>query len=56
MLQATNHLFIYLKKWLQSQPFNKNEKLLVDEKPQMWLSSQAADFFDFGSNGDYVEK
>jgi histone-lysine N-methyltransferase SETMAR len=57
----------YLKNWLGSQNFNNNEELL--EGVKMWLSSQAADFFDRGiqklilrydkclnSSSDYGEK
>ncbi|PNF35875.1 hypothetical protein B7P43_G09442, partial [Cryptotermes secundus] len=40
------HLFTYLKNWLRSQSFNNNEELM--EGVKMWLSSQAADFFDIG--------
>jgi hypothetical protein len=40
------HLFTNLMNWLQSQRFNNNEKLM--EGVSMWLSSQAADFFDTG--------
>jgi hypothetical protein len=60
-------LFTYLKNWLGSQRFYNNEELR--EGVKMWLSSQAADFFDIGiqkliprydtclsSSGDYVEK
>jgi hypothetical protein len=38
------HLFTYLKNWLGSQCLNNNEELMEDVK--IWLSSQAADFFD----------
>jgi transposase len=38
------HLFTYLKSWLGSQCFNNNEELM--EGVKIWLSSQAADFFD----------
>jgi hypothetical protein len=61
------HLFTYLKIWLGLQHFNNNKELM--EGVKMWLSSQAADFFDTGvqklilqydkghnSGGDYVEK
>jgi transposase len=60
------HLFSYLKNWLGSQSFNRNEELM--EAVKMWLSSQAADFFGtsvqkliprykcLNSGGDYVEK
>jgi histone-lysine N-methyltransferase SETMAR len=60
-------LFIFLKNWLPSQRFNNNEELM--ESVKMWLSSQAANFFDTGienlisrydkclnSCDDYVEK
>jgi hypothetical protein len=59
-------LFIYLKNWFGSQRFSNNEELM--EGVKMWLSSQAAYFFDKGmhrlipqykclsSSGDYVEK
>jgi histone-lysine N-methyltransferase SETMAR len=40
------HLFTNLKNWLGSQPFSNNEELM--EGVKMWLSSQAADFFDTG--------
>jgi hypothetical protein len=40
------HLPIYLKNWVRSQYFNHNEELM--EGVKMWLSSQAADFFDTG--------
>jgi hypothetical protein len=40
------HLFAYMKNWLRSQHFNNNEELM--EGVKMWLSSQAADFFDIG--------
>jgi hypothetical protein len=40
------HLFTYLKNWLRSQHFNKNEELM--EGVKKWLSSQAADFFHKG--------
>jgi hypothetical protein len=39
------HPFTYLKKWLRSQHFKNNELM---EGVKMWLSSQAADFFDTG--------
>jgi hypothetical protein len=39
------HLFTNLKNWLRSQRFNNNELM---EGVKMWLSSQAADFFDTG--------
>jgi hypothetical protein len=39
-------LFTYLKNWLGSQRFNNSEELM--EGVKMWLSSQAADFFDTG--------
>jgi hypothetical protein len=39
-------LFTYLKNWLGSQRFSDNEELM--EGVKMWLSSQAADFFDTG--------
>jgi hypothetical protein len=61
------HLVTYLKNWLRSQRFSNNEELM--EGVQIWLSSQAADFFDTGtqkrilryykclnSGGDCVEK
>jgi transposase len=38
------HLFTYLKNWMESGRFKKNEKLM--EGVKMWLNSQAADFFD----------
>jgi hypothetical protein len=40
------HLFIYLETWLRSQHFNNAEELMEDV--EMWLSSQATDFFDTG--------
>jgi histone-lysine N-methyltransferase SETMAR len=40
------HLFTYPKNWLGSQHFNSNEHLM--EGIKMWLSSQAADFFNTG--------
>jgi histone-lysine N-methyltransferase SETMAR len=40
------HLLTYLKKWLGSQRFSNNEKLM--EGVKAWLSSQAEDFFDTG--------
>jgi hypothetical protein len=56
----------YLKNWLRSQRFNKNEELM--ESVKIWRSSQVAAFFDTGiqkripqydkclkSCGDYVE-
>jgi hypothetical protein len=60
------HLFTYLKNWLGLQSFNNNEELM--EGVKMWLSLQAADFFDTGiqklirrykclsSGSGYVEK
>jgi hypothetical protein len=61
------HLFTNLKNWLRSQLFSNNDELM--EGVRMWLSSQAADFFDIdiqkltlryykclNSGGDYVEK
>jgi hypothetical protein len=39
------NLFTYLKNRLGSKRFNKNKLM---ESVQMWLSSQAADFFDTG--------
>jgi hypothetical protein len=60
------HLFTYLKNWLRSQRFNKNEELV--ESVKTCVRSQAADFFDTGvqklipqykclnSGGDYVKK
>jgi hypothetical protein len=46
----------YLKNWVRSQCFNKDEGLM--EVVKTWLSSQAADFFDtdLNSGGDYIEK
>jgi hypothetical protein len=43
---SDNHLFTYVKKWLESQRFNNNEELM--EGVKTWLSSQATDFFDKG--------
>jgi transposase len=40
------HLFTYLKNWLRSQLFNNDAELM--EGVEMWLSKQAADFFDPG--------
>jgi transposase len=40
------HLFTYLTNWLRSQRFSSNEECM--EGVNMWLSSQAADFFDTG--------
>jgi hypothetical protein len=40
------HLFTNLKNWLGSQHFSDNEDLIKGVK--MWLSSQAADFFETG--------
>jgi hypothetical protein len=40
------HLFTFLKNWLGSQRFSNNEELM--EGVKMWLSSQAADFFNTG--------
>jgi hypothetical protein len=67
LILSDYHLFTYLKSWLRSQRFNKNEELM--EVVKTWLSSQAADFFDTGiqnlipqynkclnSGCDYVEK
>jgi hypothetical protein len=63
---SDHHLFNYLKNWLGPWHFNSNEELMEDIKT--WLSSQATDFFDTGtqkciprykclnSGGDYVEK
>jgi hypothetical protein len=61
------HLFTYLKNYLGSQHFNNSEKLM--EGVKTWLSSQAADFFDTGTQklvprydkchssvGDFIEK
>jgi hypothetical protein len=60
-----HHLFAYLKNWMGSQRFNNNKLM---EGVKTWLSSQAADFFDIGtqkriprytwlnSDSDYVEK
>jgi hypothetical protein len=61
------HLFTHLQNWIGSQRFNNNEELMRGAK--IWLSSQAADFFDTGiqklipryykclsSGGDCVEK
>jgi histone-lysine N-methyltransferase SETMAR len=61
------HLFMHIKNWFQSQPFNNNEELKADV--ETWLSSMAADFFEQGivqliprydkclnSGGDYIEK
>jgi hypothetical protein len=60
------HLFICLKNLLGSQRFNNNEELM--EGAKIWLSSQAAGFFDTGtqnliprykclnSDGDNIEK
>jgi hypothetical protein len=60
-------LCTYVKNWIWSQPFNNNVELM--EGAKTWLSSQAADFFDTGtqnfcprydkclnSGGGYVEK
>jgi transposase len=41
------HLFAYLKNWLGSERFNYNEELM--EGVKTWLSSQAADLFDTGT-------
>jgi hypothetical protein len=43
------HLFTstYLKNWLKLQNFSSNEELM--EGVKTWLSSQAADFFDTGT-------
>jgi hypothetical protein len=66
LFPSDNHLFTYLKNWLESQRFNNDEELM--EGVKTWLNSQAADFFDRGiqkliprykclsSSGDYVEK
>jgi hypothetical protein len=35
-----------VKDWLRSKIFNNNEELM--EGLKLWLSSQAADFFDTG--------
>jgi hypothetical protein len=64
---SDHHLFIYLKNWPPSQLFNNNEDLI--EGVNMWLCSQAADFFEPGtqkriplydnclnSSCDYVDK
>jgi hypothetical protein len=40
------HLLTYLKNWLGSQHFNKNEEFM--EGVKTWLSSQATDFFHTG--------
>jgi hypothetical protein len=40
------HLYAYLKNWLGSQRFNKNEELMEDVKTV--LTSQQADFLDTG--------
>jgi hypothetical protein len=40
------HLFTYAKKWLRSQRFNNNEKLM--EGVKTWPSLHAADFIDTG--------
>jgi hypothetical protein len=40
------HLFTYLKSWLGSQRFSKNEELMEGFKT--WLCSHAADVFDTG--------
>jgi hypothetical protein len=40
------HLFTYLKNWVGSQRFKNNELM---EGVKMWLSSQAAHFFDKGT-------
>jgi hypothetical protein len=39
-------MFTYLKNRSRSQNFNNNEEFI--EGVKMWLSSQAADFFDTG--------
>jgi hypothetical protein len=44
---SDHHLFTYLKHWLGSQRFNSSEELL--EGVKTWQSSQAADFFDTGT-------
>jgi hypothetical protein len=41
------YLFTCLKNWLESQQFNKNEKLT--EGVETRLSSQAEDFFETGT-------
>jgi hypothetical protein len=38
--------FTYLQNWLSSQRYSNNENLMDGVK--MWLSSQAADFFNTG--------
>jgi hypothetical protein len=61
------HLFLHLKKFLAGQRFNNDED--VKRAVQMWLSSQAATFYDEGiqklvsrydkclnNGGNYVEK
>jgi hypothetical protein len=45
------HLLTCLKNWLSSQHFNNNEELM--EGVKMWLSSQAADFFETGVTEAY---
>jgi hypothetical protein len=40
-------LFTFLKKWLKSQHFNNNEELM--ECVKTWLTSQAAGYFDMGT-------
>jgi hypothetical protein len=44
-ITPSDNLFAYLKMWLRSQLFNINELM---EGVKMWLSVQAADFFDTG--------
>jgi hypothetical protein len=44
LTSSDSRLFTYLKNWLRSQHFNNNEEFM--EGVEMWLSSQAADFFD----------
>jgi hypothetical protein len=64
---SNNHLFTYLKNWLQSKCFSNNEELM--EGVKTWLSLQAADLFVIGiqklippydkclnSANDYIEK
>jgi histone-lysine N-methyltransferase SETMAR len=41
------HLFTYLENWLRSRLINNNEELM--EVLKTWLSSQAANFFDTGT-------
>jgi hypothetical protein len=42
----SNHHFACLKNWLKSQHINKMEEFM--ERVNMWLNSQAADFYDTG--------